>query len=152
MSITANSRSKLQIAVGILVAYAIAVLLVTLWPTPVDQGFEPTISRGLALLHRNGLPTWFGYNKLEFAANIVMFVPAGLLVAMLLRPRRWYLALLVVPMLSIGIELTQSVFLSSRFATVNDVIANSLGAAIGVLAVLAVRATASARYSSDRTG
>ena len=139
MPIAASPR--LRIAGGILIAYAIAVLAVTLWPTPVDREFEPTISRGLALLHRNGLPTWFGYNTLEFAANIVMFVPAGLLVALMLPSRRWWLALLIVPALSIAIELTQAVFLSSRFATVNDVVANSLGAVLGILLFLLVRIT-----------
>ena len=141
MATPATNRARLQIATGILIAYAIAVLAVTLWPSPVDRGFEPTISRGLALLHRNGLPTWFGYNTLEFAANIAMFVPAGLLVALMLPSRRWWLALLIVPALSIAIELTQAVFLSSRFATVNDVVANSLGAVLGILLFLLVRIT-----------
>ena len=139
MPIAASPR--LRIAGGILIAYAIAVLAVTLWPAPVDRGFEPTISRGLALLHRNGLPTWFGYNTLEFGANIVMFVPAGLLVALMLPSRRWWLALFIVPALSIAIELTQAIFLSSRFATVNDVVANSLGAVLGILLFLLVRIT-----------
>ena len=139
MPIAASPR--LRIAGGILIAYAIAVLAVTLWPTPVDRGFEPTISRGLALLHRNGLPTWFGYNTLEFGANIAMFVPAGLLVALMLPSRRWWLALLIVPALSIAIELTQAVFLSSRFATVNDVVANSLGAVLGIFLFLLLRRT-----------
>lgn len=137
MPIAANPR--LRLAGGILIAYAVAVLAVTLWPTPVDQGFEPTISRGLALLHRNGLPTWFGYNKLEFGANIVMFVPAGFLVALMLPRRRWWLSVLIVPALSIAIELTQAVFLSSRFATINDVVANSLGAVLGISLFLLVR-------------
>jgi len=148
MPIAASPR--LRIAGGILIAYAIAVLAVTLWPTPVDRGFEPTISRGLALLHRNGLPTWFGYNTLEFGANIVMFVPAGLLVALMLPSRRWWLALLIVPALSIAIELTQAVFLSSRFATVNDVVANSLGAALGIFFFLLVRRTLSIREIHPR--
>jgi len=133
MAIPAGRRATLQLAAGILIAYAIAMLVVTLWPTPVDRGFEPTISRMLGVLHRNGLPTWFGYNKLEFSANIAMFVPAGFLVAMLLPARRWWLALLLVPAVSLGIELTQALFLASRFATFNDVIANSLGAVIGTL-------------------
>ena len=132
MPIPATNRPRLQIAAGILIAYAIAVLTVTLWPTPVDQGFQPSISRFLGLLHRHGLPIWFGYNKLEFGANIAMFVPAGFLVAILLPSRRWWLALLMCPAISIGIELTQAIFLSARFATINDVIANSLGAAVGV--------------------
>jgi len=59
-------------------------------------------------------------------------LPAGFLVALLLPARRWWLALLICPAISIGIELTQAIFLSARFATVNDVIANSLGAVLGV--------------------
>jgi len=141
MPIPAANRPRLQIAAGILIAYAIAVLTVTLWPTPVDQGFQPSISRFLGLLHRHGLPVWFGYNKLEFGANIAMFVPAGFLVSLLLPPRRWWLALLICPAISIGIELTQAVFLSARFATVSDVIANSLGAAVGVGIYLLARRT-----------
>jgi len=139
MAIPEARRARLQLAAGILIAYAIAMLVVTLWPTPVDRGFEPTISRALGVLHRNGLPTWFGYNKLEFSANIAMFVPAGFLVAMLLPARRWWLALLIVPTVSLGIELTQAIFLSSRFATFNDVIANSLGAVIGAILFVAMR-------------
>ena len=131
MPIPATNRPRLQIAAGILVAYAIAVLTVTLWPTPVDHGFQPSISRFLGVLHRHGLPVWFGYNKLEFGANIAMFLPAGFLVALLLPARRWWIALLICPAISIGIELTQAIFLSARFATVNDVIANSLGAVLG---------------------
>ena len=139
MAIPDARRARLQLGAGILIAYAIAMLVVTLWPTPVDRGFEPTISRILSVLHRNGLPTWFGYNKLEFGANIAMFVPAGFLVAMLLPTRRWWLALLIVPAVSLGIELTQAIFLSSRFATFNDVIANSLGAVIGAIIFVATR-------------
>jgi glycopeptide antibiotics resistance protein len=139
MAIPTGRRATLQLAAGILIAYAIAMLVVTLWPTPVDRGFEPTISRMLGVLHRNGLPTWFGYNKLEFSANIAMFVPAGFLVAMLLPARRWWLALLLVPAVSLGIELTQALFLASRFATFNDVIANSLGAVIGALVYVVAR-------------
>ena len=141
MPIPATHRPRLQLAAGILIAYAIAVLTVTLWPTPVDQGFQPSISRFLGLLHRHGLPVWFGYNKLEFGANIAMFAPAGFLVALLLPLRRWWLALLICPAISIGIEITQAVFLSSRFATVNDVIANSLGAVVGVVIYLVARGT-----------
>jgi glycopeptide antibiotics resistance protein len=136
MPIPATHRPRLQLAAGILIAYAIAVLTVTLWPTPVDQGFQPSISRFLGLLHRHGLPVWFGYNKFEFGANIAMFAPAGFLVALLLPSRRWWLALLICPAISIGIEITQAVFLSSRFATVNDVVANSLGGVVGVVIYL----------------
>ena len=123
----------------------LVVLLATMWPTPLDRGFESSIDRFLEVLHRNGVPQWFGYNKLEFSANIVMFTPIGFLVAMLLPSRVWWLALILCPGLSVGIELTQGALLSARFATVNDVIANSTGAIIGIILALALRSIVFAR-------
>ncbi|HEV7949290.1 MAG TPA: VanZ family protein [Glaciihabitans sp.] len=109
------------------------VLFATMWPTPLDRGYSESINRVLEVLHRNGVPEWFGYDKLEFSANIVMFLPIGFLVALLLPSQVWWLALLICPILSGGIELIQANFLSARFATITDVIANSIGATIGAL-------------------
>ena len=118
----------------------------TLWPTPLDKGYESSINRVLAVMHNNGVPGWFGYNKLEFSANILMFVPLGFLIAMLLPGRVWWLAVLICPALSMCIELAQSTFLAARFATISDVISNSLGGAIGTAAAFALRAVI---YSRD---
>ena len=122
------------------------VLLATMWPTPLDQGYGAAIDKFLAVLHRNGIPMWFGYNKLEFSANILMFLPLGFLIALLLPAKTWWLSLLICPAISIGIELTQSVALSARFATITDVIANSTGALLGILLAVVVRAVI---YSRD---
>jgi glycopeptide antibiotics resistance protein len=116
------------------------VLLATMWPAPIDAGFSGTITRFLEVLHRNGIPEWFGYNKLEFSANILMFMPVGFLATMILPAKTWWLALLMCPLLSVGIELTQGAFLAARFATVSDVIANSSGALIGILLAVMLRA------------
>ena len=62
------------------------------------------------MLHKNGVPSWFGYHKLEFSANVVMFIPIGFLVTMLLAQRLWWFALLICPALSIAIEVTQGLF------------------------------------------
>jgi glycopeptide antibiotics resistance protein len=140
MPLATTSRSRLRFAGAMLIAYAVAVLAVTLWPSPVDQGFESQISRGLAALHRRGLPSWFGYNALEFSANMALFVPLGFLIALLLPARFWWLALFVCPAISTSIELTQGAFLASRFATVSDIAANSLGGIIGVVVSVIVRA------------
>jgi glycopeptide antibiotics resistance protein len=117
-----------------------------MWPTPLDQDYGAAVDKFLAVLHRNGIPMWFGYNKLEFSANILMFLPLGFLIALLLPAKTWWLSLLICPAISIGIELTQSVALSARFATITDVIANSIGALIGIFLAVVLRAVI---YSRD---
>ena len=114
--------------------------MATLWPTPLDQGFESSINKLFVVLYRNGVPLWFGYNKLEFSANVLMFIPLGFLVALLLPARIWWLALIICPAMSIAIELTQALALSARFATVVDVMSNSLGAVVGILIAVMLRA------------
>ncbi|WP_181397338.1 VanZ family protein [Cryobacterium arcticum] len=135
-----KSRVRQHMAMTLVLAYGLVVVLATMWPTPLDQGFAASIDRVLVVLHRNGVPEWFGYSKLEFSANILMFVPLGFLVSMLLPVRVWWLALVICPGLSVGIELTQALALSARFATVSDVAANSIGALIGALVAVMLRA------------
>jgi len=121
------------------------VLLATMWPAPLDRGYESSIAKFLDVLHRYGVPLWFGYNKLEFLANIVMFFPLGFLLTLLLPKGSWWVALLICPAMSVGIELVQAAALSDRFATVNDVVANSIGALFGILVALCIRAVVHAR-------
>ncbi|WP_166804791.1 VanZ family protein [Cryobacterium sp. Sr8] len=124
----------------LLAAYVLLVLAATMWPTPLDQGYAASIDKLLAVLHRNGVPEWFGYHKLEFSANVLMFVPLGFLVTMLLPTWGWWLALLLCPALSVAIEFTQASILTARFATVTDVVANSIGALLGIAVAVALRA------------
>ena len=135
-----KSRAREWLGALTLAFYASIVIMATMWPTPLDQGYEASINKLFAVLYRNGVPLWFGYDKLEFTANIMMFVPLGFLVALLLPARVWWLALLICPAMSIAIEVTQAVALSARFATVIDVISNSLGAVIGILIAVILRA------------
>ena len=135
-----KSRAREWLGAVTLSAYASVVLMATMWPTPLDQGYEASINKLFSVLYRNGVPLWFGYNKLEFTANILMFVPLGFLVALLLPARIWWLALVICPAMSIAIELVQSVALSARFATALDVVANSIGAVIGILVAVIIRA------------
>lgn len=135
-----KSRVREWLGFTILMAYGLVVLLATLWPTPLDQGYDASIQKFLGVLHRNGIPEWFGYGKLEFSANIAMFVPLGFLTTLILPTRVWWLALVVCPGLSIAIELTQASLLAARFATISDVIANSTGAVVGALVAVILRA------------
>lgn len=117
-----------------------AVVLVTMWPTPVDRGMHGVLNDIFEVLHRHGIMPWFGYSDLERLANVAMFVPVGFFIALLLSgPRRW-LALLVAPAASVLIETTQLLLLPQRFATVTDVVTNSLGGWVGVgIAALMMR-------------
>ena len=141
-----KSRAREGLGTVALVFCVGIVLLATMWPTPLDQDYGAAVDKFLAVLHRNGIPMWFGYNKLEFSANILMFMPLGFLIALLLPAKTWWLALIICPAMSIGIELTQSVALSARFATVTDVIANSTGALAGIFLAVLLRAII---YSRD---
>ncbi len=69
------------------------VLAATLSPTPIDQGYESAIERVLSILHRNGVPQWFGYRWLEFSANIAMFVPLAYFLSLVFPTRFLWLAL-----------------------------------------------------------
>ena len=141
MTTKAPPKSKARPLIGgvLLASYVVVVLVATLWPTPLDQGYSAAIQKVLDVVHRNGVPDWFGYSKLEFTANVAMFVPLGFLAALLLPAKVWWLALFICPALSIAIELTQATFLAARFATATDVIANSIGAVIGILVAVILR-------------
>lgn len=103
------------------------VLLATLSPTPIDQGYEGAVERVLAVLHRNGIPGWFGPRWLEFVANVAMFVPVGYFLTLVFPTRLLWVCLPLVPALSVCLETMQFFLLPARFATVNDVIANTTG-------------------------
>ena len=108
------------------------ILVLTMWPTPIDRGYESAIDRVLQILHNRGVPEWFGYRKFEFAANIVMFVPFGFFTVLSLPKNKWWIAILLIPLFSISIETAQKLFLSQRFSSVFDVIANSIGGYVGI--------------------
>jgi VanZ family protein len=125
-----------RIAAVLLVLYGASVLFVVAWPTPVDDGSRGLIYRVLRTLHRHGLPAFVDYNVIEFSANVAMFVPLGLLIALLFGPRWWWAAVFVCAALSISIELYQHLLLPDRYATVRDVVANSTGGAVGAVLAL----------------
>lgn len=75
--------------------------------------------------------TWSIGSPFEFAANVLMFVPVGVLFAMLAGPRRWGWALVAAGGVSLLIELVQ-IPLADRISDPRDLLANTGGAVIGV--------------------
>ncbi len=75
----------------------------------------------------------------EVGLNVLLFVPLSLLGAFVLDRWRvvgWLLAGLA---LSLVVEGVQALFLTGRSATVSDLVANTAGAGLGILAALVVR-------------
>lgn len=120
-------------------AYVAVVLCITQWPTPPDPNGQGWLKGALDWLHGIGLPTAVDLGVVEPLANVAMFVPLGLLLPTATRLRPW-LAIGVGAAFSTLIECSQLVFLPDRVASVLDVVMNTLGAAIGAVVVLAVRA------------
>ena len=129
--------ARIWVALLGFVAGAVLVGFITLSPDPVDSNHRALVREVLLFLHDHGVPEWFGYRKLEFSANIMMFIPLGFFAALLLPLGRAWIAGVVGIAMSMAAELAQLILLPARFATVLDVLANSVGAWIGVgLAVL----------------
>lgn len=127
------------------IGYGAFLAFVVLWPSPIDQPVAGLLNRAIAELHERGVPAFVDYEFIEFAANIALFVPVGLLFGLAL-PMSWWAAMLMLgPALSGVIELLQRELLEARYATVSDVVANSIGATIGVFLMLALRAAVAQR-------
>ena len=75
---------------------------------------------------------------MEFTANIVFFVPVGLIVVLLVGLRRWWWGAMAGFVISGSVELGQLLFLPDRFASLDDLLSNSTGALVGALVGLLV--------------
>ena len=116
-----------------------------LLPSRVDGGVEPAVRRVLAWLQGLGAPEWVNYDFADFVANVGFFVPIGLVAALLLPWRIWWLAIPAGAALSAALELGQALFLPERYASATDVLANTVGATLGALIAAAIRAASRRR-------
>ena len=117
--------------------YLVALAWLTLTPSDTSGEALSILHRLLAVLQSIDALAWVRFDQVEFAANIALFVPMGLLLTLLLGRRGWWAALLVGIVASCWIELAQYVWLPSRVADPRDLVSNSIGTALGVLVVLA---------------
>ena len=127
-----SPQTRRRIVAGSAVLYLMFIVLVAGWPTPVDRPIGGDLDRLLAFPHDPvGVPVLVDYSFVEFTMNIVLFAPAGLLVALLVPARRWWLVAALGGLFSLLIELAQANLLPERTASALDVLANSLGACLG---------------------
>lgn len=152
-------RGLRWVSAGLLLAFVIIVAVITFTPGPPYPNGQRDLIAFLARAHAQGLPEWITYGKLEFGANVLMFVPIGLFGALTLARRRW----LIIPAavgVSVIIEIAQATSLPGRYGTGRDVMANGTGAFIGYLLAAVVlgevhrrlwlRTIPRARSSADR--
>lgn len=125
-----DARSSSRVPHILLGVYVFALTLIAIWPVPVDRGAGPAIrviTRIFPVLT---------YARIEFGANILMFVPLGVLLALILRQR--FLVVPIAVVTTVTIESVQGIALALRTPSVMDIVANVTGACIGLLLVTAV--------------
>jgi VanZ family protein len=124
-----------RVWVATLLAWTAFILAITLSPgQPTGGGW---VSGSLSWLHERGLPAWVDYSVVEVTANVVLFVPFGIMLALTLGRRILWPTVIALAM-SLSIEFTQAAFLPERFATASDIAANTAGGFFGASLVALV--------------
>ena len=128
-----TNRESSQTAWGLRIVWtgvlAILIGLIVFWPDPGDVAGSSGLTAWLDQLHDAGSLTWVTISRLEFTANIIMFLPVG--------ATAWWWTASVANSTLIGfcatafIEIMQSFAVPGRFSDIRDIIANTLGAIIG---------------------
>ncbi len=123
----------------VLGAYVALLAVVGFFPSPIDRPIDAPLSRIIQWCGQHGLG-FVTYARVEFGANIALFMPLGMLLALLFGPRRWWRAPVICFVATVLIELGQGVLLPQRIASIGDVIANTVGGILGTLAAVAIMA------------
>ena len=118
--------------------YQLGVARMTLWPDFASPDELDALRSLVAWLTGHGVPVT--YDSVEAAANVVMFVPFGVLGGLLVSRRHRAAVVAAGCAVSAAIETSQLLFLPTRVATVQDVVLNTAGAAVGLLGLVVVAA------------
>lgn len=140
-----GGRGISRAALLALAVYLVALALILLWPTPVDRLLPRSIWVVLWHARRAGLE-WVTFSAVEITANVLLFVPFGLLMVLVLPARRWWLAPIPPLVVSCLAEIAQRILLPDRVPSLLDVLANTAGALLGVAVGVMIR-----RVRRDRT-
>lgn len=129
-------------------AYLGFVGLVTLTPSSTQLDYSALAERVLARLQTypdlDPVTARLTVERVEFLANIGLFVPVGVFVLLLFGSRLWWVAMLGGVALTSAIETAQR-SIPGRVSDPRDVVANSAGAVIGVVLALVLTLPSSLR-------
>jgi hypothetical protein len=143
---------RVTMARWVLVAILAAVLVIVLWPSRPAGAEQSSLEQWFADLHARGLPGWIGFGLVEFSANVLMFAPLGVL-GVLARPPFGAVAVVACgAALSAAVELGQWLLIPGRTGDYRDVIANIIGAVLGVLLAERFRPDRPIRDADRRAG
>lgn len=118
-----------------LACYLIILVATSIWPKPVDgEGILSIItSELLQFTARTPALDWIQYNELEAIGNVLLYIPLGIFLVVFAPRTKTILVALVPVLVSLLAEGVQRLFLPDRYATINDVVYNSLGGLLGIL-------------------
>jgi hypothetical protein len=114
-------------------AIATAITLLTLAPPAVAAPLRGAFLRSMVEVGEP-LVGVFAFGDVDDVLNVLLFVPLGATLAMLLARRFWPVAIAVPLALSMAVEFAQR-SIPGRVPDGDDVLWNTVGAAVGVLAV-----------------
>ncbi|UOE44344.1 VanZ family protein [Agromyces larvae] len=141
-----RSRSRSStIARALLVPYLVLLALIVFLPAREAGRVTGIVGWAAELLAGFGVPREPAAVALEFLANVALFVPFGVLLALAWPRLGAWSVIGIGAATATVIELVQ-LGIPSRVSTVSDVIANTTGTAIGLVLVLAVAAGAVHRH------
>lgn len=121
-------------------AYLGLLLWVTFNPKPIDgSGFLRELV-AMILNFTSATPglEWLEYNTLEAIGNVLLYVPLGFGLVLIAPRHGWFTYLAFGVLTTTAAELAQRYLLPDRISAWQDVLHNSIGAALGVLAAKAV--------------
>jgi VanZ family protein len=127
--------------------------LVTLMPASNSLDYSDLATRVLARLQRypdlDPLTGRLSVERVEFLANIGLFVPLGVFLLLLVGTRLWFVALMAGIVLTSMIEAVQKE-IPGRVSDPRDVAANSIGMFLGVALALLLTLPATVRRRRER--
>lgn len=136
----------------LLIFYTLFIAFMTLTPTQLDVSPSGPIGRLLQFFADHQVTSWLTYTRVEKLANVAMFVPFGFLIALHMGRRRWWVGWAVGAAFTCLIEGTQATLLSpTRYATISDLITNTIGAGIGAVLALVLMLLLPSREEPDKT-
>ena len=129
--------------------YLAFVAWLTLTPQAYASEHIAIIYRVLAAAHRRGYLLSIDDSRLEFLANVALFVPVGMFLLLLFGTRLWWVALVASFAMTTAIEVAQR-SIPGRVPDERDLFANGLGAVVGVLVAVVLTAPAALRRRRRR--
>ncbi len=119
-----------------LACYLLVLAALVLTPQRDEHHSFGLARRAIHWVAAHGIPLTFPVA--EAAGNLLLFVPFGLLLGAMLGLRRWWVVWLAGSVTSAAIETIQ-LAIPGRWSTLQDWVLNTLGTALGLLVLVALR-------------